>query len=188
MKKCLHCENILLENQVNFCCNGCEVGYNIIQNNGLSNYYLSRVTDSNISLKPLPVQEDFAIEDYSLISNNNYKTINLAIPAISCGACVWLIENLLKKQERVINARVNLTQKILELTWQGDFADGKNLINLINNIGYKALPIEDEYIKEIEQKFNNNVIFKHALLKLSEYSLCIFANFGNINLQVFFFL
>lgn len=176
MKKCLHCENILLENQVNFCCNGCEVGYNIIQNNGLSNYYLNRVTDSNISLKPLPVQEDFAIEDYCLISNNNYKTINLAIPAISCGACVWLIENLLKKQEQVINARVNLTQKILELTWRGDFVDGKNLINLINNIGYKALPIEDEYIKEIEQKFNNQIFKAFAV-----------AGFGVGNIMLFSF-
>ncbi|MFM6973090.1 MAG: heavy metal translocating P-type ATPase metal-binding domain-containing protein, partial [Alphaproteobacteria bacterium] len=176
MKKCLHCENPLLNNQINFCCDGCEAGYNIIKNSGLSNYYLNRITDSKISLKPELNQEDFVIEDYCQISNTNLKTINLVIPAINCGACVWLIENLLKRQESVVNARVNLTQKILELTWRGEFDVGKNLINLINNIGYKALPIEEGYIKEIEQKFNNQ-IFKALAV----------AGFGVGNIMLFSF-
>lgn len=176
MKECLHCKNILLENQVNFCCDGCEYGYNIINNNGLSNYYLNRISDFNISIKPESSQDDFIIEDYCKISHTDHKTINLAIPAITCGACVWLIESLLKKQEQVINARVNLTQRILELTWQGDFVIGKKLINLINNIGYKALPIEEEYLREVEEKFDNQ-IFKALAV----------AGFGVGNIMLFSF-
>jgi len=176
MRKCIHCNNNLLENQINFCCDGCEVGYNIINKNGLENYYLNRIIDPNISIKPQENPDDFNIAQYANIGENNHKSINLLIPSIHCGACVWLIENLLNKQSYIEKARINLSQKIINISWVGDFDIGQKSINLINNIGYKTLPVEENYLIEIEKKFNNQ-IFKALAV----------AGFGAGNIMLFSF-
>ncbi|MDJ1256715.1 MAG: cation transporter [Candidatus Midichloria mitochondrii] len=73
-------------------------------------------------------------------TKGNEAKITLLVEGIHCGACVWLIENTLKKQQEVTNARVNLSTNRLALGWVGDKELISDLIPVIEKLGYKATP------------------------------------------------
>ncbi|MBM3589943.1 MAG: heavy metal translocating P-type ATPase [Alphaproteobacteria bacterium] len=177
MTKCLHCEANLDVNQQDFCCLGCEQAFNIINQNGFENYYKSRVLnpletklkpDSDINFNP---QELVTFDEIS----KNYR-LDLMIHGLHCGACVWLIENLLKKQNHIKQARVNLTQKTIQICWQGTIEDVHKIIKLVLDLGYKLFPIDLETIREFENRFDNT-IFKALAV----------AGFGAGNIMLFSF-
>lgn len=172
--KCLHCEKNLEENQKDFCCNGCQCAYAIIQENNCENYYTSRIIDpQKFSLKP-DLENELDVLEFISITQNNEFQIDLMIQGLHCGACIWLIENLLKKQNNVIDVRINLTQKTLRIKWIGDKKYGNDLVKLVTKIGYKLFPADQEILNKIEEKFDNK-IFK---------SLAV-AGFGAGNIMLF---
>ncbi len=176
MKNCLHCEKNLEENQQDFCCNGCQCAYKIIKENNFDSYYDSRIINpKESSLKP-DLESELDILEFISINSNNEFQIDLMIQGLHCGACVWLIENLLKKQDNVIDARINLSQKTLRIKWLKNKEIGNDLIKLISQIGYKLLPADQEVLNKIEAKFDNK-IFK---------SLAV-AGFGAGNIMLFSF-
>lgn len=171
---CLHCEKNLEADQKDFCCNGCQSAYQIIQENNCENYYISRIiSPKEFSLKP-DLENELDILEFISITQNNECQVDLMIQGLHCGACVWLIENLLKKQSNVIDARINLTQKTLRIKWIGDKKYGNDLVKLINKIGYKLFPADQEILDKIEEKFDNK-LFK---------SLAV-AGFGAGNIMLF---
>lgn len=80
--------------------------------------------------------------------------ITLLVEGIHCGACVWLIENTLKKQQGVTNARVNLSTDRLVLEWVGDKELISYLVPVIEKLGYKATPFAADQMlaKSLEQQ------------------------------------
>jgi len=171
---CLHCEKNLEEKQKDFCCNGCEFAYQIIHENNCQSYYISRkINAEEPSLKPDLGDELDILELISTYPNNEFQ-IDLMIRGLHCGACIWLIESLLKKQNNVIEARINLTQKTLRIKWAGEKKYGNDLIKLISKIGYKLFPADPEILKKIEDKFDNK-IFKALAV----------AGFGAGNIMLF---
>ncbi len=171
---CLHCEKNLEADQKDFCCNGCQSAYQIIQENNCENYYISRIiSPKEFSLKP-DLENELDILEFISITQNNECQVDLMVQGLHCGACIWLIENLLKKQSNVIDARINLTQKTLRIKWIGDKKYGNDLVKLISKIGYKLFPADQEILDKIEEKFDNK-LFK---------SLAV-AGFGAGNIMLF---
>lgn len=79
-------------------------------------------------------------------------SLNLLVEGMHCPSCVAIIENALKKQEPVLTARLNLSTRRLRVTWKGgeDFAD--HWVNLINNMGYRAVPFDPATAETSEKK------------------------------------
>ena len=174
MNKCLHCEKNLEIHQKDFCCNGCECAYQIIQENHCESYYISRkINIEEVSLKP-DLEDELDILEFVSTHPNNEFQIDLMVRGLHCGACIWLIENLLKKQNNVIEARINLTQKTLRIKWNGEKKYGNDLIKLIAKIGYKLFPADQEILRKIEERFDNK-IFKALAV----------AGFGAGNIMLF---
>jgi Cu2+-exporting ATPase len=78
-------------------------------------------------------------------------SVNLLVDGMHCPSCVAIIENALKKQDAVIAARLNLSTKRLRVTWNGGIELGDGWMNLINSMGYKAVPFDPE-TAETDQK------------------------------------
>lgn len=176
-KSCLHCgEKFITSKKLNedFCCSGCDSAYQMVDNFNLSSYYKSRVLDDNIrKIKPEELQE---IELESFIVKNeegNYELL-AAIDGISCAACIWLIENILKQQKNVHLARVNLSKKYLKLQWSGQKKYAYELIAILQKIGYRIYPFDEEVIKEEEKKYSDKLVKKMAV-----------AGFGAGNIMLF---
>lgn len=77
--------------------------------------------------------------------------INLIVEGIHCGSCVWLIESTLRKDPKVISARVNLSTRRLTIEWKGESKYINDLVDRIFKLGYKLIPFtpdasEDEAV------------------------------------------
>lgn len=92
-------------------------------------------------------------------SADSKHRINLIVEGIHCGSCVWLIENTLRKQENVLNARLNMSTRRLVIEWQGDKKQIKKLIDIIEKLGYKLIPY-DELVSEQDRKDKEHFLLK----------------------------
>ncbi len=175
-RKCLHCEAKLSDDQHQFCCNGCQNAYQIIAKLGLKNYYQIRQLDVNKnSLKP---QEIDHVDVSEFVQKNSDESWHLAlmVQGLHCGACVWLIENILKKNPQVKQARINLTKQILTLDFIGNKSEANQIIALVTDLGYKFLPFDQEIIDAQEKRYNDSLIKALAV-----------AGFGAGNIMLFSF-
>lgn len=176
IKSCLHCGEDTKKIDEEFCCLGCSAAYKIINNLGFKNYYNLREIDPKIrKIKPETVEE-IDISEFALKQNDETHSVSLMVQGLHCAACVWLIESILKKQENVVKARINLVKKTLFLQWRGDLKIGNQLIHLIHEIGYKLLPFDEEILKTEEKKYNDSILRALAV-----------AGFGVGNVMLFSF-
>lgn len=174
---CTHCEEEARGEDLidgKFCCLGCQAAYQIVSGSGLSSYYQSRVNDPKIRKIRPENQEQIDLHNFVTVDESGNFELFLAIDGISCAACVWLIETLLKKQENVTLARVNLTKRYLKLKWHGDQSGGSKLIDLIQKVGYKLYPFDEKILAKEERKYCDNLIRRLAV-----------AGFGAGNIMLF---
>jgi len=160
-----YCQHCGLENkneQDKFCCNGCAAAYQIINNLGLANYYQSRLLNpKNRPLKPEEtdqISQQIDIGEFVIETSENSFSTNLMIEGLHCAACVWLIENVLRKQSSVKKARINMSTKRLYLEWSGTKNIGNDLVKLIFNLGYRLIPFDAEFLKAQEQKYDSKIL------------------------------
>jgi len=174
-QQCLHCHSQLKENEVDFCCLGCENAYKIIAKMGLKSYYdVREINQDTLNLKPEDKVDVSDINEFLTQEDDNKYSISLLVQGLHCGACVWLIENILKKQPNVVISRINLSKKTLFLRWQGEASYGNYLIGLINKIGYKLFPYDVEILNNEEKKYNDTILKALAV-----------AGFGAGNIMLF---
>ena len=138
MKNCRHCGQSNYLEDSNFCCNGCQEAFKIINELGFANYYnLRNKNEDNLKLKP-ENQYYQDITNFSTQKNNidnqqnNSFEINFFVKGLHCGACIWLIESILKKNLSVIEGRINLSRKSLYINYSGDKSAINNIIKIIN--------------------------------------------------------
>jgi P-type Cu2+ transporter len=160
-ENCLHC-NLPVSNSEEFCCNGCKIAYKTIHKLGFANYYQNRIlSDKEISLKPDETanNQDSDVSDFVYSEQNNDLSIHLLVKGLHCGACVWLIENILRKQPDIKLARINMSTKRLHLSWSGQNKSYANkLINLINKLGYHLVPYDVDILADEDRKYNTDLI------------------------------
>jgi len=174
--KCVHCGENTQNSEEKFCCPGCSLAYKIINESGFQSYY--KLREENFAagkIKP-EITENLDISEFVTREENEQNSVSLLIQEMHCAACIWLIESILKKQKNVIDARINLSKKSLFLRWRGQTKDGNNLIKLINEIGYKALPFDLEILNSAEKKYNDGILRALAV-----------AGFGAGNVMLFSF-
>ncbi len=165
MTNCLHCGLKTATQAETFCCQGCKLAYQIINNLGLNQFYQKRTTNLEASaFKPVENINNQEVEmgEFMQAENPNHYSISLMIEGLHCAACFWLIETVLQKQTEVIKARINMSSHKLELQWLANQetyqAIGNNLIRLIFNLGYRPIPFDPVILKEQEQKYDNKIL------------------------------
>ena len=173
---CLHCGEDTKKIEEEFCCLGCAAAYRIINKFGFENYYKLREIDPAVrKIKP-EVADEIDVSEFIFKEKDGSNSISLMVQGLHCAACVWLIESILKKQETVISARINLSKKTLYLRWSGDEKTGNDLAHLIGEIGYKLLPFDEEILNSAEKKYNDSILRALAV-----------AGFGAGNIMLFSF-
>ncbi|MEQ8812453.1 MAG: heavy metal translocating P-type ATPase metal-binding domain-containing protein, partial [Imperialibacter sp.] len=118
---CYHCGDEclfepILVHEKHFCCEGCKTVYELLQDNGLCDYYELGQTPG-LSLKQPKSSEAYEFLDEEAISKKlidftDGKTtkVTFYIPAIHCSSCLWLLENLPRLESSVISSRVNFVK------------------------------------------------------------------------------
>lgn len=182
---CHHCGESCEEKHpkledLNFCCDGCLLVYQLLDENGLCTYY-DLEQHPGIQLNNIRQKEKYAYLDLEEIQNKlldfkegNRAGIHLYIPGIHCASCLWLLEKLHTLNSGVVSSQVNFVKKELSLQFSPNEVSLRALVELLDSIGYT--PEINLQGSVDEKKVDKRIIYKLGLA-----GFC----FGNIMLLSF---
>lgn len=186
-KQCYHCGTECLTTNItsddkNFCCDGCKLVYEIINQNGLCNYYelqdhpgLSKVKPTRADKFSYLDNEQIANQLYTFTDGNN-TIVTLYIPAIHCSSCMWLLEHMHKLNPAIIDSRLNFSKKEVTIQFKREGISLRTVVELLTTIGYEPYISLNETDKKENSGFNKKRIYKLGIA-----GFC----FGNIMLMSF---
>ncbi len=130
------------------CCSGCQAVANLILNGGLDEFYKFRDSRLTIPGQLEPEDEEHLalynrsdlLSDLAETKNQDSRRIELLIEGITCAACVWLIEQYVKKLGGVVEFWINLSTHRAELIWRQTATPLSDILKAIQTIGFKATP------------------------------------------------
>jgi Cu2+-exporting ATPase len=140
-RRCAHC-GLPAPSGRRFCCPGCAAAFATIEGLGLGRYYASRVLDP--AQRPPRPETDarWDLARHVVTQPDGTHALTLAIDGLQCGACVWLIEQVLAREPDVTQGRVNMTTRRLRLAWRGGEARAAALVARIEALGYRLVPFD----------------------------------------------
>ena len=182
--ECYHCgedcdDGIIEFESKSFCCTGCKLVYQLLEENGLTSYYAIEQTPG---VKQRDNQEyDFlknqAIADQVLqFQSERMNRITLSIPAIHCSACIFLLEQLHKINPAVIRSEVNFIKREASIDFDPKQISLSELAYLLQTMGYPP-KINLERKGQDKQDLEN----RNLALKIAVAGFC----FGNVMLLSF---
>src|ERR1044072_2888227 len=119
---CYHCGTACLTDDIiigekHFCCDGCKLVYQILDDNGLCNYY-ELEQHPGLSLIKGIRKEKFAYLDNAAIAEKlcsfragDYSIVTLYLPGVHCTSCMWLLEHLSKINPAITQSRLSFSTK-----------------------------------------------------------------------------
>ena len=136
---CAHCGASLAPGQGRFCCAGCEGAHGLVAGLGLDAFYRRRETEVG-ALRPEAMAPALDLAPFAIAERDGTQRLDLVVSGVTCGACVWLVEQALAAEPDVLSARAALATRRLSVTWRGDAARANHLVGLLARLGFRAAP------------------------------------------------
>jgi P-type Cu+ transporter len=182
---CYHCGQACEEEPItigdkSFCCNGCKTVYEILNDNNLCDYY---AFDQNpgTSLRFLPKGTYQFLDEASVkkkllsFDSSDFSRVEFFIPAIHCISCIWLLENLQRLSNGILQSKVNFGHKQIAIDFKSQAISLSAVAQLLASLGYApSINLEGS----LSQPITSN---KPLVTKLTVAGFC----FGNIMLLSF---
>ncbi|TDH24649.1 HAD family hydrolase [Segetibacter sp. 3557_3] len=183
---CFHCgedcgKHPVVAQELQFCCEGCKMVYEILNQGGLCDYY-------NLSKNPgsrqtsIVRENKFAfLDDPSIAqpliaySDDTQTHVSFYLPQMHCSSCLWLLENLFRLNQNIISCKVNFTRKEAEIIFNHREVSLRSVAELLTSIGYEP------YISFSNIKDARPGVSKAKIYKLGVAGFC----FANIMLLSF---
>lgn len=172
---CYHCgeecrEEILHFDNKNFCCTGCQLVFEVLQENEMGSYY-------DIAPNPGPTQKSATgesnrfdyLDDEDVVrklldfSDDKESHITFTIPVIHCASCIWLLENLHKINPGIISGRVNFIKKKVQIKYVPQAISLKGVVQLLAIIGYEPSINLSDLEAQAKPKTDKKTIYKLAI-------------------------
>ena len=172
---CYHCGDTCLEDSLSyddkdFCCPGCKLVFEVLQDNGLSSYYTygDRPGSKRIATSQAANRFDYLLEPeiiQKLIDFQNEKEthVSFSIPAIHCASCIWLLENLHQLNPNIISGRVDFIKKEARIKFQHQGICLRDLVSLLAKIGYEPTINLANIDEKPKTKVNKKLIYQLAV-------------------------
>ncbi|MEZ4955389.1 MAG: heavy metal translocating P-type ATPase metal-binding domain-containing protein [Saprospiraceae bacterium] len=145
-RTCHHCgedcgsEPVLFADH-NFCCQGCKMVYEILHANDLGEYY-NIENNPGTSLKGKEREKYAWLDDPAIVeklidfADEKTTKITFHLPQIHCASCIWLLENLYKLNDGILQSKVNFLKKEAYLTFENESLTLRKVVELLAIIGY----------------------------------------------------
>lgn len=182
---CYHCgeevgtDEVVIEDK-HFCCSGCKMVYEILEQAGLCAYYtidkapgtqLRKVRADQFSFLDDPKAQQSAIR----FQNDQQTHVELYLPQIHCSSCLWLLENVHQLNPAVISCKVQFEKKQVAVIYDHTKFSLRQLAELLTSIGYEPyFSLQDLQIKQVP-------LDRNKLFRLGVAGFC----FSNIMLMSF---
>ena len=184
---CYHCgeeckDEIIHQDEHEFCCDGCAVVYDLLKENDLCRYYAIDGAQG-ISPDKTYFQGKYDYLDLPEIStklleftDGRLSRVNWLIPKMHCSSCIWLLEQLYRINPAIRSSVVNFPEKKVRITYDADQIKLSELASLITKLGYEPyISLNDVEGKQIK-KWNRTRLYKIGIAGFA---------FGNIMMLSF---
>lgn len=168
---CYHCgedcgNDFVSKEEKVFCCNGCKRVYEIINENGLCDYY-AKSQSPGFTQKKHTQNNQFAFLDDEAIENklvhfknNQQKHVTFYLPQIHCSSCVWLLEQLHTVNKGIIKSEINFLKKEITVIYDSTIISLRVVFETLVNIGYEPhLSLDSVSVKNAKH-YDKTTIFK----------------------------
>ena len=135
---CAHCGAALLPGQGEFCCTGCAGAQGLVRGLGLDAFYRRQATAAGTLRPPETVTTD--VTPHARAARNGTMELDLIVSGLTCGACVWLVEQALAAEPDVVRARASLSARRLTVAWRGEAGRARDFAQLIARLGFRVAP------------------------------------------------
>lgn len=184
---CYHCGIPCISDTIQcddktFCCEGCKLVYEVINNNGLCDYYKLQSHPGLSQVKRLR-NDKFAFLDNEEIASQLYRFTNgdqtiaiFYIPNVHCASCMWLLEHLNRVNEGITESRLHFAAKEVTIHFSRKKVSIRQIAELLTTVGYEPyISLDDAQSKSTKS------INKQRIIKLGVAGFC----FGNIMMMSF---
>jgi len=156
---CRHCGLPLPSGRSDgFCCPGCTLAYQLIQQSGLGAFY-QRLTLSAGQRRLQPEIREHRHLGLSVIAEGKDRCgLSLMVDGLHCPACVWLIERVLAQQPEMLAARVNFSTGRLRLCWQGTPERADSLVGLVESLGFRLVPFDPAKLRDATDEVGSELM------------------------------
>ncbi|WP_281613600.1 heavy metal translocating P-type ATPase metal-binding domain-containing protein [Flammeovirga sp. SubArs3] len=192
IQTCYHCgedckdELITNDEGKSFCCNGCNMVYELLQENNLSDYYKLN-NQPGVRQKGKSQRDKLAYLDDDTIkkklidfTDGEIAKLSFYLPQIHCSSCIWLLEKLPELHGGVLESKVNFLKREIYVTFSEEKISLRDLVMLLINLGYEPL-INLEDLEKNKKKKQRSEQEKTFFIKLGVVGFC----FGNIMMLSF---
>jgi Cu2+-exporting ATPase len=139
---CIHCAGPVAGRTDGFCCEGCRHVHELLEAEGLGRYYELRSGRGIPALeRPKGALEDgwLEVEHARLAASNALTLIEADVEGLHCTGCVWLIEEVFRRQTGEGRVVVNPALGTVELSVPSRF-DLRSFASTLEALGYRLGP------------------------------------------------
>jgi Cu+-exporting ATPase len=184
--QCYHCGTtcagyVVAAFDKTFCCDGCKMVYEILNQKGLCNYYNLGAHPGTTQRQQLRPDKFAFLEEEKLAARLvTYRDAELThvtfyLPQIHCSSCLWLLENIHRINPHITRCHVNFTRKEVDITLLHNHTNLRKVAETLAGIGYEP------YISLNDMQQKVPVYSRSRLYKLGIAGFC----FANIMLMSF---
>ncbi len=188
---CFHCgepcthEKIKLEDKF-FCCEGCKMVYEILNQNDLCEYY-DLNNNPGLTQKIKVRADKFSFLDDAQIAqkliqftDGRQTHVSFYLPQMHCSSCLWLLENIHRINRGVVSSRVNFARKEVFIVFENCGTTLRKVVETLTAIGYEPhISLQD--MGNVKPGYYNRT----RLLKIGIAGFC-FANIMMMSLPEYF--
>jgi Cu+-exporting ATPase len=168
---CFHCGDSCSSDQIKheekvFCCDGCKMVYEIINDKGLCDYY-DLEKNPGLTQKVKIREGKFAFLDDEMVqtklihfTSNGQNHVTFYLPQMHCSSCVWLLEHLNKINPGIIKSQVNFLKKEVTVVYENSKVSLRKIAEILTSVGYEPhISLNNITTKSIK-KYNKSKIYK----------------------------
>lgn len=165
-----------------FCCEGCKAVCQTIHSEGLTGFYNFRTAPA-VTPKELSDTEVKRLRelDHPLVQQTFVSPVKggleaqLLIGGITCAACIWLLENHMKKQPGVQTFSVNHTTQRARLVWSPEQTRLSDLLIAIHQLGYTARPYQADELEQQLRAEHRSMLIRLAIAGIGSFQSMMLA-------------
>jgi len=131
-----------------FCCAGCEAVARTIAGAGFERYYETRTAPAE---RPAETTKSCSIEG---------NEAALILEHVRCAACLWLIEQVLRRHPGVAHASVNYATQRAQVSWDVQNTSLAAIVESIRAVGYDACPYDPRTQDELERRDRRTALWR----------------------------
>ena len=171
--RCAHCglpvPSGLIESgaEEQFCCHGCKGARELIRKLGLDGYYRIREQQGAGEQAAAASGRDYEEYDheafqerYAEAAGDRTRSVRFIACSIHCAACVWLIEKLPRMVDGVVDSRVDLGRRSVEVRWDPARVELSRVARQLDGLGYAPSPWRGRARQEAERRHDRDMIVR----------------------------